>query len=51
MVNDRLQFNIKPSRNSVMVYYCGKFWETADSYNEAEKDITNFLNKTDGEDT
>lgn len=38
-------FTITPFRFGVVVLFNGKFWETADSYNEAKRDIEFFLRK------
>lgn len=40
---DRSKFTICYSRNGVTVYYDGEFFETADTYKEAEDDINEFL--------
>jgi hypothetical protein len=40
---DSSKFSIVPSRYGVTVYYDGNFFESADSYNEAEEDIRDFL--------
>ena len=32
-------FSIVPNRYGVTVYYEGKFWENADSFQEAKQDI------------
>lgn len=36
---DESKFSIVPTGRGYEVYYDGKFWETADSYSEAENDI------------
>ena len=38
-VYDESKFSIEPTGRGYEVYYDGKFWETADSYSEAENDI------------
>lgn len=38
-------FSITPFRFGVIVLLKGNFWETADSYDEAERDIEEFLQK------
>lgn len=38
-------FTITPFRFGVVVLFNGKFWETADSYHEAKRDIEFFLRK------
>lgn len=40
---DRSKFSICYSRNGVTVYYDGEFFETADTYSEAEEDIEDLL--------
>lgn len=42
---DLNNFSIKPFKYGVKVYLNGCFWETADSYDEARKDIENYLLK------
>lgn len=44
MVYDRSKFTIEPNRYGVTVYYDGVFWESADSFAEAEQDIEDAVN-------
>ena len=40
-VYDISKFSIESTRHGYTVYYDGEFWESADTYAEAEKDINN----------
>ena len=40
---DSSKFSFRYTRNGVTVYYDGEFFETADSYKEAEEDVKDFL--------